>query len=153
METAPTGIDVVAAILCLALIIVGSLTLFGMGILMAINAIFTKRPLVTSWPADQESTFTPFELRSVASNSRAWLISLCSSVAITIVAIALYLGIAPEHDNVAKDMNMDNLTKKRPAGATKAEPGAAPAEAPKPAAPAEAPKPATPAEAPAAPKQ
>jgi len=143
METATTGIDTIAAVFLLILLIVAGLTLFGMGILMAISAIFSNRPLVTSWPADQEHAFAPFERRGAASNSTAWGVSLASSVFVTIVAVVLYLVITPETKDITKDMNMSNLTKRRPAAA-----------APKvDAVPAEAPKPDTPAPAPVEPKQ
>lgn len=146
MQTATTGIDTLAAVFLLILIIVAGLTLFGMGILMAIGAIFSNRPLVTSWPNDQEHAFSPFERRGALSNSRAWGISLISSVVVTIAAVVLYFSISPEKKDVTKDMNMSNLTKKRPA-ATPAPKPDAPAEAPKADTPAEAPKTDTPAPA------
>jgi hypothetical protein len=48
----------------------------------------------------------------------------------------VYVGVAPDKRDIAKDMNMSNLTKRRPA-APKSE--TAPAEAPKAEAPAPAP--------------
>jgi hypothetical protein len=139
METATTGIDTIAAVFLLILLIVAGLTLFGMGILMAIGAIFSNRPLVTSWPNDQEHAFSPYERRSALSNSRAWGISLVSSLVVTITAVILYFTISPEVKDVTKGMDMSNLTKKRPAASA--------TPAPKPDAPAEAPKTNTPAPA------
>jgi hypothetical protein len=135
MNTTPTGLDTIAAIFLFILLIVGALTLFGMGILMAISAVFSNRPLVTSWPSDQEHTFSVYERRGSLSNARAWGISLISSVAVTITAVVLYLTITPETKDVTKDMNMSNLTKKRPA-APAPKPDSPPAEAPKPDTPA-----------------
>ena len=140
MNTATTGLDTLASIVCIIILGVSLLTLFGMGILMAINAIFSSRPLVTSWPNDQEHSFDPFERRSTAANAQAWVISLIGAAVVMFVAVGVYIGVAPEKKDVTKDMNMSNLTKKRPAPAPKPDaPAAAPkAEAP---APAEAPKP------------
>ena len=147
MNTAPTGLDTLASLVCIIILGVSLLTLLGMGILMAINAIFSSRPLVTSWPNEQEHTFDPFERRSSAANSQAWVMSLLGAAVVTFVAVGIYFGVTPEKKDVTKDMNMSNLTKRRPA------PAPTPAAAPAPSAPAEAPAaaPAAPAEAPAAP--
>jgi hypothetical protein len=143
MHVAPTGLDTIAAFLCFLVLGIGLLILFGMAILMAIGAIASSRPLVTSWPSEQEHTFEPFERRGKASNSQAWLFSLAGAAVVTVLAAGIYFGVTPEHRDVTKDMNMSNLTKKRPAAPAPA-PAAAPAA---PAAPAEAP--AAPAEVPA----
>jgi hypothetical protein len=159
MSAAPTNLDYIASIIVLIFIVISALTLFGMGILMAIGAVFSRRPLVTSWPVDQEHTFTSFEQRGATANSQAWVLSLISAAVLAVFAIGVSVGVEPDRRDLGKDMNMSNLTKKRaaaprPAAApgAPAAPGAA-TDAPKPdtAAPAEAPKPdtAAPAEAPA----
>ncbi|MBC7976037.1 MAG: hypothetical protein H7138_13780, partial [Myxococcales bacterium] len=121
MHTAPTGLDTLASIVCVIVLGGSLLTLFGMGILMAINAIFSTRPLVTSWSNEQEHAFAPFERHSTASNSQAWVFSLIGAGIVTVLAAGIYFGVAPEKKDVTKDMDMSNLTKKR-----------APAPAPKP---------------------
>jgi len=153
MNVTPTGIDTIAAVLALIILVVSLLTLLGMGALMAIGAVFSHRPLVTSWPPEQEHTFSSFERRGSAANSQAWVFSLIGAAIVTFVAAGIYFGVTPEKKDLGKDMNMSNLTKKRPAAPRPdSAPATAPAEAPKadPAAPAEAPKtdPAAPAEAP-----
>jgi len=142
MNTAPTDLDFVAAILVSLILTVSILTLFGMGILMAVGAVFSNRQLVTSWTPDKEASFAPYERRGSASNSQAWLFSLVGAAVIAIFVTGVYFGVAPERKDVTKDMNMSNLTKKH---------AAAPAAKPDSAAPAEAPKPDPP--APSAPKQ
>ena len=137
MNATPTELDYVAAILVLIILVASALTLFGMGILMAVGAIFSKRPLVTSWPSDQEHSFATFEHRGTMSSSQAWVLSIVGAVALTIFATGVYFGVAPDKRDISKDMNMSNLTKKRPAAPPKAE-AAPPAEAPKPDAPAPA---------------
>jgi membrane protease YdiL (CAAX protease family) len=146
MSSAPTDLDFIAAILVLLILVVSGLTLFGMGILMAVGAVSSSRPLVTSWPAEQEHTFSPFERRGSASNSMAWTVSLIGGALVFFVATGVYFTVAPDKKDIAKDMNMSNLTKRHPVAAPKP-------DAPKPdaTAPAEAPKPATPA-TPEAPK-
>jgi hypothetical protein len=135
MSTAPTDLDFVASILVLIILVVSALTLFGMGILMAVGAIFSKRPLVTSWPADQEHSFAAFEHRGSMSSSQAWVLSILGAVALAVFATGVYFGVAPDKKDISKDMNMSNLTKKRPAAPAKTE-TAPPAEAPKPDTPA-----------------
>lgn len=132
MNGPPTSLDFLAAIIILIILVISGFTLLGTGILMAIGAVFSKRPLVTSWPAEQEHSFAPFERRSVGANATAWAFSIAGAVLLTIVAVGVYVGVAPEKRDIAKDMNMSNLTKRR----------AAPAEAPRPATPpaAEAPR-------------
>jgi len=158
MSTAPTDLDFVAAILVFIILTVSILTLFGMGILMAAGAVFSNRPLVTSWTPDKEASFATYERRGAMSNSQAWLFSLVGAVVVAIFVTGVYFGITPERKDVTKDMNMSNLTKKHAAARAPKPDSAAPAEAPKadtaaPAAPAAAPKADTPAPAPAAPKQ
>lgn len=138
-SAAPTGLDFLAAIIVFIIFSISALTLVGMGIMMAVGAIFSNRPLVTSWPEPQESSFNPFERRGASANSQAWGISLVGATLVTFIAIGIYFGVAPDRKNIAKDMDMSNLTKKRSsAPAPKAEPAPKPAAE---AAPAEAPKP------------
>jgi hypothetical protein len=145
MSSAPTDLDFIAAILVLIILVASGLTLFGMGILMAVGAVSSSRPLVTSWPSDQEHQFAPYERRGSSSNAMAWTFGLVGAVLVFFVATGVYFGVAPDKSNIAKDMNMSNLTKKRPA-ASAAKPDApkpdstapAPAETGKPAV--EAPK-------------
>ena len=156
MNHAPTSLDTVASILVLIIMLASALTLFGMGTLMAIGAIFSNRPLVTSMSSDQEHAFASYERHGSSSNSQAWTFSIIGAVVLTVFATAVAIGVEPDKRDISKDMDMSNLTKKRSA-APKPDPvksdSAAPAEAPKPdtPAPAEAPKPDTP--APAAPQQ
>ena len=152
MHVTPTTIDFVASILALILVVISGFTLLGTGVLMAIGAVFSNRPLVTSWPSEQEHSFTSFERRGASAGSLAWVVSILSAVVVTIVAVGLYFGVTPEKHDVTKDMNMSNLTKRRAvAPASKPDaPAATPGEAPKAEAPAEAPKAEAPAEAPKA---
>jgi hypothetical protein len=150
MHTTPTDLDTIASIVIIIIAVISALTLFGMGILMAVGAVFSKRPLVTSWPPDQEHAFTAFEQRSSNANSQAWVLGLVGAAVVAVFAIGVYAGVAPDQRDISKSMNMSNLTKKPtlPAKSEAAPPAppAAPAETP-----AEAPKSDTP--APEAPKQ
>ncbi|HEX2686808.1 MAG TPA: hypothetical protein VHN14_09320 [Kofleriaceae bacterium] len=136
MNTAPTGLDSLAAVLIVIIVLISLLTLLGMASLMAIGAMSSKRPLVTSWPNDQEQAFVPFEHRGAVSNTRAWAYSLIGATVLTVFAAGVYFGVTPDKKDIAKDMNMSNLTKKRSPAAPKPDPAksdsAAPAEAPKP---------------------
>ena len=141
MHVTPTGIDNIAAILGIIIAVVSLLTLLGMGGLMAAGAVFSRRPLVTSWANEQEHAFTPFEERGASANSAAWTASLIGAGIVSLIALGVYFGVKPEQKDLGKDMNMSNLTKKQAVAApkpdaAKAEPAAAKAE---PAAPAAAP--------------
>jgi len=152
MNGNPTSLDFLAAIIILIILVISGFTLLGTGILMAIGAVFSKRPLVTSWPPEQEHSFGPFERRSAGANAMAWVVSLAGAVLLTISAMGIYFGVAPDRRDVSKDMNMSNLTKRRPApvpAPTSEAPAAGERAKPESPAPAEAPRP--PAEAP--PKQ
>lgn len=146
MNGPPTSLDFLAAIIILIVLVIAGFTLLGTGILMAIGAVFSKRPLVTSWPADQEHSFTAFEQRSAGANAMAWVFSLAGAALLTVVAVGIYVGVAPDKRDVSKDMNMSNLTKRRAPAAKPDTPAeakpesAAPAEAPRAEPPAEAPK-------------
>jgi hypothetical protein len=150
MTATPTALDSFAAILILIILVISGFTLLGTGLLMAIGAVFSNRPLVTSWPADQEHSFGAFERRSASASATAWVVSIAGAVLLTFLAAGIYFGVSPEKREFGKDMNMSNLTKKRVAAPPAKPDAAAPAEAAKPGAPAEAPKsdPAAPAEAP-----
>jgi len=150
MNVTPTALDSFAAILALIILVIAGFTLLGTGLLMAIGAVFSNRPLVTSWPAEQEHTFGAFEKRSASASATAWVVSIAGAVLLTFLAVGVYFGVSPEKHEFGKDMNMSNLTKKAPAAKSETAPapakpdGAPAAEAPPradpPAAPAEAPK-------------
>jgi hypothetical protein len=149
MNTLPTGLDTIASIVAIIVAVLSGLTLFGMGILMAVGAVFSKRPLVTSWPAEQEHSFAAFEQRSSSATSQAWVLGLFGGVLFAVFAIGVYVGVTPDMRDISKTMNMSNLTKKQAAPPPKSE--AAPATTPAPSeTPAATPDPAT---APEAPKQ
>jgi hypothetical protein len=152
MTATPTALDSFAAILILIILVISGFTLLGTGLLMAIGAVFSSRPLVTSWPADQEHTFGAFERRSSSASASAWVLSIAGAVVLTFLAAGIYFGVAPEKREFGRDMNMSNLTKKRVVAPAAKSETAAPAEAVKSGAPAEAPPADTPAPA-EAPKQ
>jgi hypothetical protein len=130
----------------IALAAISILTLLGMGAMMAIGAVFSNRPLVTSLPAEQERLFAPFERRASASTSLSWLVGLASAGVFMAVALVIYIKVPPEQKDMTKGMNMSNLTKKKepapkPPTTAPAEAPSAPAEAAPGSAAPEAPKP------------
>src|SRR5262245_28192755 len=148
MNVTPTTLDFLASVIILIILVISAFALLGTGVLMAIGAVFSKRPLVTSWPSEQEHRFGSFERSSAGASSLAWVFSLLGAALVLCVAIGVYFGVTPDHRDVTKDMNMSNLTKKRsqppppkpdtPAAAEAPKAGATTPEAPK----AEAPPPA-----------
>ena len=160
MNVTPTALDTLASVIILIILVISGFALLGTGVLMAIGAVFSRRPLVTSWPADQEQRFTSFERRAAGASSLAWVLSLLGAALVMVIAVGIYFGVTPDKRDVAKDMNMSNLTKRRPAPAPRpdapaSQAGGTPGEAPRTdtQAPAEAPKSGTPAPAEAPPRQ
>ncbi len=66
----------------------------------------------SSWPREQEATFAVYEETTAVSQKKAWTIAIVTSVAFFVAAIGIYAGVAPSSHDIAKDMNMSNLTKK-----------------------------------------
>jgi flagellar biosynthesis/type III secretory pathway M-ring protein FliF/YscJ len=93
----------------------------------------------SSWPRDQEQQFVVFEQRQQESHRKAFMAAIIASVAFLVLALGVYAGVEPEHKDMTKGMNMENLTKKSkkveapaPAPAPAATPEAAAPEAPAP---------------------
>jgi hypothetical protein len=74
-------IDSLGAILGLIIICIGGLVLGVLGVMMIIGAIMPKKTVITSWPAQQEASFTPFDNRSGTSHAKAWGIAIPSGAA------------------------------------------------------------------------
>ena len=113
MNVTPTTLDTLASVIILIILVISGFTLLGTGVLMAIGAVFSKRPLVTSWPSEQEHRFSSFERRGAVASSVAWVFSLLGAALLMVIAVGIYFGVTPDKRDVAKDMNMSNLTKRR----------------------------------------
>ena len=98
----------------------------------------------SSWPRDQEQTFVVYEQRAIESQKKSVMLGLVAAIGLLVLALGIYAGVEPDKRDIAKDMNMSNLTKKQKKA--DAEAPAPKQEAPK----AEAPKAEAPKEAPAA---
>ena len=121
----------------LALIIgsVGLLAIIGIMAVMTIGAFMPSKSPVTSWPMEQEQSFTGFDRRTSQSQSQAWVFSVVTAVVVFVFVFGVYQGVTPDTKDLAKDMNMSNLTKK-----SKTDPPAKKTDAPAPeAAPTPAP--------------
>jgi hypothetical protein len=93
----------------------------------------------SSWPREQEQSFIVFEQRANESTKKAYTLGGIAGVIVLVFMVGIYAGVAPEHKDMTKGMNMDNISKKKKS----AEEAPAPkAEAPKPAEPAPAAAPA-----------
>jgi hypothetical protein len=134
------------AVIAMIVLSIGGLVLVVLGAMMMIGAVMPKRSVITSWPMQQEQSFTSFDQRTQSSQSSAWTIAIVSSLAVFVILVGITLGVSPEKTDLGKSMNMSNLTKKE--GTAKPAPAPAPkAETPP------APAPEAPAPAPEAPKQ
>jgi hypothetical protein len=111
------------AIIALIVMSVGGLVLLVLGGMMMVGAVLPKRSVITSWPQQQESAFIPFDNRAGVSHAKAWGIAIPSGAVVFVIIAGIYFAVAPEKHDIAKTMNMSNLTKKE---------GTAPAKAPPP---------------------
>ena len=80
----------------------------------------------SSWPRDQEQTFVVYEQRATESTKKAFTFGAIAGLLFFFLMIGIYAGVEPDRKDLAKDMNMSNLTKK-----SKREPPAAAPEPPK----------------------
>jgi hypothetical protein len=137
----PTAIDSLGAILGLIIISIGGLVLLTLGVMMMIGAIMPKKTVITSWPAQQEQAFIPFDNRGGTSHAKAWGIAIPSGAAVFFIILIIYATVTPERHDISKTMNMSNLTKKDGATAPKAAPAPVPKQEAKPEAKPEEKKP------------
>ena len=88
----------------------------------------------SSWPRDQEQTFVVYEQYGQESQRKAYMGGLIAGIAFLVLALGVYAGVEPEHKDMTKGMNMENLSNKRKSAGTSAPaPTPAPAAAPAPA--------------------
>jgi hypothetical protein len=65
----------------------------------------------SSFPADQEMGFVVYEQRMAEAQSKSWTLAIIAGIAFFIIAVGVYLGVAPDETDISKDMNMSNLTR------------------------------------------
>jgi hypothetical protein len=92
--------------------IVGFLTIGGMLVTAAIGAFTSGKSPVTSWPMEQEQSFTGYDRRNAVSQSRAWAFGVGAAVFVFVSVIGISKAIKPDDKDLSKEMNMSNLTKK-----------------------------------------
>ena len=102
----------------------------------------------SSWPREQEQSFVVYEQRASESSKKALSVGIAVALTWFVLLVGVYFGVQPDHKDMTKGMNMDNLSKrsKKEAPAAAPDPKPAPAPAAAPAAAPEAPAPAAPAE-------
>jgi hypothetical protein len=69
----------------------------------------------SSWPRDQEQTFVVYEQRIAEVSKKAITLGAILGGIVLVLAIFVYAGVEPEKHDIAKDMNMENLTKRKSA--------------------------------------
>jgi hypothetical protein len=114
--------DYIAAAFAITVAGASVLMIVGLSLVLAIPAIASRRQLVTSWPANVEQMFQPHEQASARTSGLAWLAGLSLAGAFFAVIAIINLTIEPAKNDLGKDMNMSNVSKKN-----------APAPAPTPA--------------------
>ncbi|HWO18534.1 MAG TPA: hypothetical protein VNO30_07145 [Kofleriaceae bacterium] len=107
--------------------IIGSVALLSIGgilVTSSMAAFAGRKSPVSSWPMHEEQLFAVYDQRINAAQSRAWAVGVAAGVSFFLFAIGVYKGIEPDRRDISKDMNMDNLTKKKSSDAPKAAPKA-----------------------------
>jgi hypothetical protein len=104
--------DRLGSVLALIMGITAFLSLGGIVVTSLIGAFSASKSPVSSWPMDQEQSFFGFDRRIQASQSRAWAMSVAAGVFVFLFAFGVYSGIEPDRRDLAKDMNISNITKK-----------------------------------------
>lgn len=66
----------------------------------------------SSWPREQEASFQVYEQRNRESSNKAWTFGGIAAGAVFFFLVGVYFGVEPKHNDITKDMNMSNLTKK-----------------------------------------
>ena len=66
----------------------------------------------SSWPREQEQSFVVYEQRNSESGRLAWMAGGIAAAVVFVFLVGVYAGVAPDHKDITKDMNMSNLTKK-----------------------------------------
>ena len=66
----------------------------------------------SSWPREQEQSFVVYEQRNSESSKKAFTIGGIFAAIWFVALVGIYMGVPPDHKDVTKGMNMDNLTKK-----------------------------------------
>jgi len=123
--------DRIGGVLALIIGLVGLLLTGGIIVTSLINAFSSGKSTASSWPMEQEQLFYGFDRRIQTAQSRAWTMSVVAGIATFLFVFGVYQGIEPDRRDLAKDMNISNITKK-----SKSQPEAPKPEAPKPEAPA-----------------
>lgn len=72
----------------------------------------------SSWPREQEASFVVYEARAAESQKKAVTVAIVSGLIVFVAALGIYAGVEPDRTDIAKDMDMSNLTKKPQAAPT-----------------------------------
>ena len=83
----------------------------------------------SSWPRDQEQSFVVYEQRAAESKKKAFTIGAICGLTWFVIMVGVYFGVEPEHKDLTKGMNMDNLTKKSKKSSAEAAPTPEPPKA------------------------
>jgi hypothetical protein len=82
----------------------------------------------SSLPPNLEAGFVPYEQRMASASQSSFFAAIVAAIATFVIAIGIYIGVAPDETDVTKDMNMSNLSRTDDTGGSTG--GNAPAAAP-----------------------
>ena len=66
----------------------------------------------SSWPREQEQSFVVYEQWGNESSRKAFSLGAIAGGVFLVFMLGIFFGVAPDHKDMTKGMNMDNLTKK-----------------------------------------
>ena len=64
----------------------------------------------SSWPREQEAAFSVYEHRAQESSKKALMAGGIAGAVLFVILVGIYAGVAPEHKDMTKGMNMENLS-------------------------------------------
>ena len=67
----------------------------------------------SSWPREQEASFAVYEHRAQESTKKGLVAGGIAGAVLLVLMIGIYAGVAPEHKDMTKGMNMDNLSNRQ----------------------------------------
>jgi hypothetical protein len=67
----------------------------------------------SSWPREQEQSFVVYEQKQAEDKRKALMFGAIAGAIALVFAVGIYAGVEPDKKDLAKDMNMSNLSKKQ----------------------------------------
>jgi hypothetical protein len=68
----------------------------------------------SSLPPNEEASFIVYEQQMASASKSGFTFGAIAGAIVLLLGLGIYLGVEPKQQDLSKDMNMSNLTKKTP---------------------------------------